>query len=191
MVIFEKPLRRACAPPREFPRVPRGCKITEFQSLEKFVAAAKRLKFQVARGYLPSKSGTEWNQRFRLDRPYRFIRKNSSIDQYSNLTGALIRARHERRLRRSCVCQSSEFQGQFGKWGISASSVNPKSRCQTKSPLPDAQLQFYTRINPSLPLLLPLSLCLIQFGFIRDADIVPPSQLPARDSLVASQFLSR
>lgn len=77
------------------------------------------------------------------------------------LTGALIRARHERRLRRSCVCQSSEFQGQFGKWGISASSVNPKSRCQTKSPLPDAQLQFYTRINPSLPLLLPLSLCLI------------------------------
>lgn len=191
MVIFEKPLRRACAPPREFPRVPRGCKITEFQSLEKFVAAAKRLKFQVARGYLPSKSGTEWNQRIWSRPTISIYPQKFFYRSIFELTGALIRARHERRLRRSFVCQSSEFQGQFGKWGISASSVNPKSRCQTKSPLPDAQLQFYTRINPSLPLLLPLSLCLIQFGFIRDADIVPPSQLPARDSLVASQFLSR
>lgn len=151
MVIFEKPLRRACAPPREFPRVPRGCKITEFQSLEKFAAAAKQLKFQVARGQQPSKSATKWNQQFSTDH-VDFSTKILPISSALIRNVSIVRV------------QASKFNLKVNlENGYLGQLCKSQIAMQTKSPLPDAQLQFYTRINPSPP---PHPSCLIQFGFI-------------------------
>lgn len=156
-VIFEKPLgaRRHGS----FHEFPRGCKITEFQSLEKFAAAAKQLKFQVARGQLPSRSATANGI-------------SSSISIFSpkilppidivtfRISSALTRARRKRRSR---VCRRrSSIWRSIWKTGYLGQLCKSEIAMQTKSPLPDASTAIlYAHKSFSHPLLSPHPSCLI------------------------------
>lgn len=156
-VIFEKPLgaRRHGS----FHEFPRGCKITEFQSLERFAAAAKQLKFQMARGQLPSRSATANGI-------------SSSISIFSpkilppidivtfRISSALTRARRKRRSR---VCRRrSSIWRSIWKTGYLGQLCKSEIAMQTKSPLPDTSTAIlYAHKSFSHPLLSPHPSCLI------------------------------
>lgn len=110
MVIFEKPLNVRHGSFHEFHQWRNG-KITEFQSLEKFTAS-KQLKFQVARMCLASKSGTNGIIEAMELVSTSILSTNFFHDQPSY---AAIRAR-------IATGVEVQFEGQFGKWGSSASA---------------------------------------------------------------------
>lgn len=107
MVIFEKPLSQGNF--HEFHV--EGGKITEFQSLEKFTAS-KQLKFQVARMCPASKSGTNG------------IIEATGLVSTSILPQIIFHDQPSYAIIRARIATGVEvqFEGQFGKWGISASA---------------------------------------------------------------------
>lgn len=156
-VIFEKPLgaRRHGS----FHEFPRGCKITEFQSLERFAAAAKQLKFQVARGQLPSRSATANGISSSISIfPPKIL---PPIDNVTfRISSALTRARRKRRSR---VCRRrSSIWRSIWKTGYLGQLCKSEIAMQTKSPLPDASTAIlYAHKSFSHPLLSPHPSCLI------------------------------
>lgn len=158
-VIFEKPLgaRRHGS----FHEFPRGCKITEFQSLERFAAAAKQLKFQVARGQLPSRSATANGISSSISISIFPPKILPPIDIVTfRISNALTRARRKRRSR---VCRRrSSIWRSIWKTGYLGQLCKSEIAMQTKSPLPDASTAIlYAHKSFSHPLLSPHPSCLI------------------------------
>lgn len=155
-VIFEKPLgaRRHGS----FHEFPRGCKITEFQSLEKFAAAAKQLKFQVARGQLPSRSATANGISNSISISIFPPKILPPIDIVTfRISSALTRARRSRVCRRR-----SSIWRSIWKTGYLGQLCKSEIAMQTKSPLPDASTAIlYAHKSFSHPLLSPHPSCLI------------------------------
>ena len=158
-VIFEKPLgaRRHGS----FHESPRGCKITEFQSLKRFAAAAKQLKFQVARGQLPSRSATANGISNSISISIFPPKILPPIDIVTfRISSALTRARRKRRSR---VCRRrSSIWRSIWKTGYLGQLCKSEIAMQTKSPLPDASTAIlYAHKSFSHPLLSPHPSCLI------------------------------